>query len=64
MLWEEVPMYGEVWKRGVGLSVQVHHHIHHRGQITLIMRQAGLKVPGLYGTSKEEWEAMGISAMH
>jgi uncharacterized damage-inducible protein DinB len=29
-----------------------------RGQLTVLMRQADLKVPGVYGPSKEEWEAM------
>jgi len=24
------------------------------------MRQAGLKVPGIYGPSKEEWETYGM----
>jgi uncharacterized damage-inducible protein DinB len=28
--------------------------------MTVLMRQAGIKVPGIYGPSKEEWEAMGI----
>ena len=36
----------------------IQHQAHHRGQLTVLMRQAGLKVPGVYGPSKEEWEAM------
>ncbi|MFK4998607.1 DinB family protein [Bacillus sp. N9] len=36
----------------------IQHQAHHRGQLTALMRQAGLKVPGVYGFSKEEWEAM------
>jgi uncharacterized damage-inducible protein DinB len=31
--------------------------------MTVLMRQAGLPVPGLYGPSKEEWAAMGMSPM-
>jgi len=27
-----------------------------------LMRQAGLKVPGIYGPSKEEWALMGMPA--
>ncbi|MGD6818578.1 DinB family protein [Metabacillus sp. 84] len=33
----------------------IQHQAHHRGQMTVLMRQAGLKVPGVYGPSKEEW---------
>jgi uncharacterized damage-inducible protein DinB len=36
----------------------IQHQVHHRGQLTVLMRQDGLKVPGVYGPSKEEWEAM------
>jgi uncharacterized damage-inducible protein DinB len=36
----------------------IQHQAHHRGQLTVLMRQADLKVPGIYGPSKEEWEAM------
>lgn len=57
-LQEETPMYGETWKKGMALWVTVVHQIHHRGQLTVLMRAAGLKVPGIYGPSKEEWEAM------
>lgn len=34
------------------------HEIHHRGQLTILMRQAGITVSGLYGPSKEEAAAM------
>jgi uncharacterized damage-inducible protein DinB len=60
MLDEETPMYGESWKRGLTLSILVGHEIHHRGQMTVLMRQAGLKVPGVYGPAYEEWAAMGM----
>ncbi len=36
----------------------IQHQVHHRGQLTVLMRQAGLTVPGVYGPSKEEAEAM------
>jgi uncharacterized damage-inducible protein DinB len=48
-------MYGEIWKRGMTLAALINHQIHHRGQMTVLMRQAGLSVPGVYGPSKEEW---------
>ena len=61
-LLEEVNMYGENWKNGRTLSVLLGHQIHHRGQLTVLMRQAGLKVPGIYGPAKEEWAAYGMPA--
>ncbi|HRO43655.1 MAG TPA: DinB family protein [Flavipsychrobacter sp.] len=59
----ETNMYGEQWKNGHTLFVIVVHQSHHRGQMTVLMRQAGLKVIGVYGPSKEEWEEMNIPAM-
>ena len=56
----EDDMYGEKWKRGFTLSCLITHQIHHRGQMTVLMRQAGLLVPGVYGPSKEEWAAYGM----
>jgi len=57
---QEDDMYGEKWKRGFTLSCLVTHQIHHRGQMTVLMRQAGLQVNGIYGPSKEEWAAYGM----
>jgi uncharacterized damage-inducible protein DinB len=54
-------MYGEKWPRGQTLSILISHQTHHRGQMTVLMRQAGLKVPGVYGPSKEEWTNFGGS---
>jgi uncharacterized damage-inducible protein DinB len=63
-LTEEVEMYGgEKWSKGVVLSALSLHQAHHRGQMTVLMRQAGLKVPGIYGPSREEWEAYGMPAL-
>jgi uncharacterized damage-inducible protein DinB len=55
----EDDLYGEKWKRGMTLKILIDHEIHHVGQMTVLMRQAGLKVPGLYGPSKEEWSNYG-----
>lgn len=60
---DEVPMYGESWKKGDILKVMIMHQTHHRGQMTVIMRMLGLPVPGLYGPSKEEWQEMGLPAL-
>ena len=61
-LLEEIPVYGEHWKRGKVLSALIKHEAHHRGQITVLMRQAGLTVPGVYGPAREEWAAYGMKA--
>ena len=55
----EDDMYGERWRRAFTLQVLVFHQIHHRAQITVLMRQAGLAVPGIYGPSRDEWAAFG-----
>lgn len=55
-------MYGQKWKRGFTLAVLCNHEIHHCGQLTVLMRQAGVVVPGLYGPSKEEWTQFGMEA--
>jgi uncharacterized damage-inducible protein DinB len=56
----ETEMYGEMWQNGHTLTALINHQIHHRAQITVLMRQAGLKVPGIYGPSKEEWAVYGM----
>ncbi len=63
MLAEEIPMYGEQWERAFVLSAILAHQAHHRGQMTVLMRQAGVAVPGIYGPAKEEWAAMGMAAL-
>ncbi len=55
----EDEMYGEKWKRGTTLRILIGHEVHHRGQMTVLMRQAGLIVPGFYGPAKEEWSNFG-----
>jgi len=52
-------MYGESWSRRLTLQILLDHEIHHRGQMTVLMRQAGLPVPGIYGPAKEEWDRIG-----
>ncbi len=63
MLQEELQMYGRTWRRGSVLTSIVRHQIHHRGQMTVLMRQAGLLVPGIYGPSREEWAKMGMEPL-
>jgi len=57
----EDAMYGQKWPRGLTLRILICHEIHHRAQMTVLMRQAGLKVPGIYGPSRDEWQAMGMT---
>ncbi len=58
----EIDMYGEKWTRGQSLLALMAHEIHHRAQMTVLMRQAGVKVPGVYGPAREEWAAYGMPA--
>ncbi len=53
-------MYGQIWTRAQTLSAMIAHQVHHRGQMTVLMRQAGLAVPGIYGPAREEWAAWGM----
>lgn len=59
----EFPMYGNTWFGHDVLERFLFHEIHHRGQMTVVMRQAGLRVPGIYGPAREEWAGMGLPAM-
>lgn len=59
-LGESDDMYGERWTRSQTLSALTGHQIHHRGQLSVLMRQAGLRVPGIYGPAREDWAQMGM----
>jgi uncharacterized damage-inducible protein DinB len=62
MLGDELEIYGSRWTREGVLQSLVRHQIHHRGQATVLMRGAGLAVPGVYGPAREEWAKMGMPA--
>ncbi|PZD95647.1 hypothetical protein DNH61_14105 [Paenibacillus sambharensis] len=53
-------MYGEDWPNGLTLKVLIMHEVHHRGQMTVLMRQAGLRNPDLYGPTREQWIEQGL----
>jgi uncharacterized damage-inducible protein DinB len=53
-------MYGEKWERRFTVTALIQHQIHHRGQMTVLLRQAGIKVPSIYGPAKEDWQAYGM----
>ncbi|EKN68673.1 DinB family protein [Schinkia azotoformans] len=38
----------------------IKHTVHHRGQVTVLMRQAGIKPFGVYGPPKEDWIYLGV----
>ncbi len=60
---EEIEMFGQKWRRGFALASLLRHQTHHRGQMTVLMRQAGLRVPGVCGPAREEWAKLGMPAM-
>jgi uncharacterized damage-inducible protein DinB len=60
-LFETDDMYGEAWPRGFTMHAMLQHEVHHRAQMTVLLRQAGAKVPGVFGPSKEEWTQFGMA---
>ena len=58
----ERDMYGETWSNATTCLCLIEHQIHHLGQMTVLMRQANLPVPGIYGPSKEEWTQFGMAS--
>ncbi|MEK4231041.1 DinB family protein [Solibacillus sp. FSL H8-0538] len=53
MLLEEVAGFGGPTSRGKLLRAFIDHQTHHRGQMTVLLRQAGLTVPPIMGPTKE-----------
>jgi uncharacterized damage-inducible protein DinB len=47
-------MWGMEWPNFVTLNALIRHEIHHRGQLTVLMRQAGLQVPDIYGPARRD----------
>ena len=54
----EVSHHGRTLPMDTVLSGLIRHQIHHRGQMTVLMRQAGVVVPSVYGPSREESAAI------
>jgi uncharacterized damage-inducible protein DinB len=50
---EQDDVYGARWERGHTLYILLAHEIHHRGQLTTLLRVAGLTIPWVYGPSQE-----------
>ncbi|OMF04924.1 DinB family protein [Paenibacillus sp. FSL H7-0331] len=54
----KVNMYGELWTHGQALQILIGQEVHHRGQMTVLTRQAGLRVPvysGLLAKNGPRW---------
>ncbi|KEQ24126.1 DinB family protein [Paenibacillus tyrfis] len=49
----------EEWRNGDLLRFSLIHQAHHRGQMTVLMRQAGLRPPEIYGPTYETWVEKG-----
>lgn len=59
-LFKVIEVYGQKWEKQKILSALINHQIHHRAQMTVLMRMQNLLVPGIYGPSKEEWIKYGM----
>ncbi|GIP29388.1 hypothetical protein J23TS9_45180 [Paenibacillus sp. J23TS9] len=58
MMAESVETFSGPTPRGAILRMLIDHQTHHRGQMTVLLRQAGLPVPGLIGPTREEQQNM------
>jgi uncharacterized damage-inducible protein DinB len=56
---KKINLMGEEIQIGQALRFVFNHTIHHSGQMTVLMRQAGLMIPGIYGPTIEDWIAQG-----
>lgn len=50
---EEISTFAGQMPRGKFLHKMIMHEAHHRGQMTVLLRQAGLPVPGVLGPTRE-----------
>lgn len=58
-LQEVQDVFGRPLTKAATVLLLLKHHGHHRGQMTVLMRQAGLKPPGVYGPTREDWSLFG-----
>lgn len=54
---QSIDFFGNPSTKGYVLRMLVSHQTHHRGQMTVLLRQAGLSVPGIYGPTKEQQQS-------
>ncbi|WP_306433636.1 DinB family protein [Paenibacillus cineris] len=62
-LLETQTIAGQEWNNGGSLRFTLMHQAHHRGQMTVLMRQAGLKLPDLYGPTYDSWVEQGMEPL-
>ncbi|MCY9661424.1 DinB family protein [Paenibacillus chondroitinus] len=62
-LTESTDMYGQMWLNATTLRMLISHEIHHRGEMIVLMRQAGLRVPDIYGPTREDWLERGMQPL-
>lgn len=62
-LFESVVINKEAWLNGSSLRYSIMHQSHHRGQMTVLMRQAGLQLPNVYGPTYETWIEKGVTPL-
>jgi uncharacterized damage-inducible protein DinB len=62
-LHESVMIHKEAWLNGSSLRYAIMHQSHHRGQMTVLMRQAGLRLPNVYGPTYDAWIEKGIAPL-
>ncbi|MCQ6561807.1 DinB family protein [Paenibacillus mendelii] len=60
---ETISIMGEEWRNGDSLRFSIMHQAHHRGQMTVLMRQAGLRPPEIYGPTYEAWVDKGMTPL-
>lgn len=54
---------GKEWQNGASLRFLLMHQAHHRGQMTMLMRLHGLRVPDVYGPTYEDWIEKGVDPL-
>jgi uncharacterized damage-inducible protein DinB len=57
---EKQVAFGRSLTNSAILMLLVKHIIHHRGQLTVLLRQAGIKPPFVYGPPMEDWAKLGM----
>ncbi len=62
-LGETRTIMGEEWRNGDSMRFTLMHQAHHRGQMTVLMRQAGLLPPEIYGPTYETWIDKGMAPL-
>ncbi|GGB00903.1 hypothetical protein GCM10007190_06220 [Macrococcus hajekii] len=51
---DEVDFFGTPMPKGGILHAANTHQVHHRGQMSVLMRQADLHIPSIYGSSRDD----------